>query len=228
VLSQRRERQIRPRCIGPRRTTIERYEQLYARVQPLSLHALCQMSIHAVDSRKCISTIIQTAWSSSAAACWPCSCTCRRQVFMFIKVSVAAVVFSPHTLAMLVAPSNGISGLQLRPYLEVGSLYSLVRWCDTGSISLSIIPCVNAEPCVHLSHLNAIFACDNYTVCFVNACPKINPITRVLGHLKTRVSGFEKRRVTPGTRKPGSANPTRNTLEIKLACKNFAFIYLII
>jgi len=76
-------------------------------------------------------------------------------------------------------------------YLEVGSLYSLVR-CDTRSISLCIIPCVNAEPCVHLWHLNAIFLCDNYTVCFINACPKINPITRVLWHLKTRVSGFEK------------------------------------
>jgi len=34
--------------------------------------------------------------------------------------------------------------------------------------------------------------CDNYTVCSINAWPKINPITRVLGHLKTWVSGFEK------------------------------------
>jgi len=97
--------------------------------------------------------------------------------------------------------AKGTYGFQA--YLDVGSLnYSLVR-CDTRSVSLCIMPCVKADPCVHLWHLNAIFLCDNYTVCFINTSPKINPITRVLGHLETRISGFEKRRVTWV---PGSAN----------------------
>jgi len=45
--------------------------------------------------------------------------------------------------------------------------------------------------------------------CAKNACPKINPITRVLGHLKTRFQVWKKTG-NPSTRKPGSANPTKN------------------
>jgi len=53
-------------------------------------------------------------------------------------------------------------------------------------------------------------------LCFVNACLKINPITRVLGHLKTRVW---KRRVT---RVPESANPT--SVWLGLNCCNMSWI----
>jgi len=87
VLSQRRERQIRPRC----RPTTDYDRALWTII--CTYFAGCQ-STRSTHGNDRLSTIIQTAWPSSAAACWPCSCTCRRPVFILIKVSVAAVVVS--------------------------------------------------------------------------------------------------------------------------------------
>jgi len=126
-----------------------------------------KLSIHAVDSRKCISTIIQTAWSSTAAACWLSLVHVPSTSVYVNKISVAAVVFSSAHSCNVSSPPPQAALYDFTAYLEVGSLcYSLVL-CDTGSISLCIIPCVKAEPCVHLWHLNA--------TCFVRQLHGILP-----------------------------------------------------
>jgi len=86
VLSQRRERQIRPRC---RPTT--GYDRALWTIICLGAATVTARTLPDVNPRGRLtemyrlSTLIQTAWSPSAAACWPCSC--RRPCSVYVNKS---------------------------------------------------------------------------------------------------------------------------------------------